>query len=190
MVPATERHRAAAGRMRCYASLAVRQNIPFGVEASCGGFGEQETMIWIMGVVALLGGILNTVQSGSNATLAKSLGQPILAALIVTLANAILYLAVAPFVGLALPKSGAVASVPWWAWTGGLFGAVYVLASIFFAEKLGASIFIGLTVTAAIATSVAMDHYGIVGFKQHTASWPRIVGALVMIGGLALVCAF
>jgi transporter family-2 protein len=143
-----------------------------------------------MGLAALLGGVLNTVQAGSNATLAKVLGQPILAALTVTVLNAILYLAVAPFVGVALPRSGAVASVPWWAWLGGLFGAVYVLVSIFFAEKLGAAIFIGLTVTAGIVTSVAMDHYGLVGFKQHAANWPRLLGAAIMIGGLALVCIF
>ncbi len=147
-------------------------------------------MIWVMAALSFIGGVLNTVQSGSNATLAKTLQQPILAALIVTIVNGVLYLAVAPFIGLSLPKSGAFASVPWWAWFGGLFGGVYVLASIFFAEKLGAGIFIGLTVTAGVVTSVIMDHYGLVGFKQHTASWPRIAGAALMIGGLALVSIF
>ena len=147
-------------------------------------------MLWIMAALSFVGGVLNTVQSGSNATLAKTLQQPILAALIVTVVNGVLYLAVAPFIGLSLPKGGAFASVPWWSWLGGLFGGAYVLASIFFAEKLGAAIFIGLTVTAGIVTSVIMDHYGLVGFKQHTASWPRLAGAALMIGGLALVSAF
>ena len=147
-------------------------------------------MIWLLGLVSFAGGVLNTVQSGSNATLSKVLQQPILAALIVTIANAIFYLAVSPFVGLSIPKSAAFAAVPWWAWLGGLFGGVYVLVSIFLAEKLGASIFIGITVTAAIVTSVVMDHFGLVGFKQHTASWPRIAGAAIMIGGLMLVSIF
>ena len=62
-----------------------------------------------------------------------------------------------------------------------------MLATIFIAEKLGAGVFIGLTVTAAIVTSVAMDHFGLVGFKQHAASWPRLLGAALMIGGLTLV---
>ena len=147
-------------------------------------------MLWIMGALAFLSGALNTVQSGANATLAKSLGQPILAALIVTIVNSILYLTVSPFLGLSLPKSGALASVPWWAWIGGLFGGMYVLATIYFAEKLGAAIFTGMTVTGAIVTSVALDHYGLIGFKQHTASWPRLAGATLMIGGLALVSIF
>ncbi len=147
-------------------------------------------MMFVMGLISFLGGVLNTVQSGSNATLAKTLDQPILAALIVTAVNGIVYLAVAPFIGLHLPKDGAFAVVPWWAWLGGTFGAIYVLSSIFFAQKLGGGVFIGLTVTAGVVTSVLMDHYGLVGFKQHTASWPRLVGAALMIGGLALVSLF
>ena len=147
-------------------------------------------MMWIMAALSFLGGILNTVQSGSNATLAKTLDQPILAALVVTAVNGVVYLLIAPFVGLHLPKADAFAAVPWWAWLGGAFGGVYVLSSIFFAQKLGGGIFIGLTVTAGVATSVLMDHYGLVGFKQHTASWPRIAGAALMVGGLALVSFF
>ncbi len=147
-------------------------------------------MMFVMGAISFLGGVLNTVQSGSNATLAKTLHQPILAALIVTAVNSVAYLALAPFIGLHLPKAAAFADVPWWAWLGGAFGGVYVLASIFFAEKLGGGIFIGLTVTAGVITSLVMDHYGLVGFKQHTASWPRIAGAVLMISGLALVATF
>ena len=147
-------------------------------------------MIWIMAALSFVGGVLNTVQSGSNATLAKTLHQPILAALIVTVFNCALYLAVAPFLGVGLPTSGAIAAIPWWAWIGGLLGGLYVLTSILFAEKLGAGIFIGLTVTAGVLTSVIMDHYGLVGFKPHPASWLRITGAALMLGGLLLVSSF
>ncbi len=147
-------------------------------------------MVFVMGLISFLGGVLNTVQAGSNSTLAKTLQQPILAALIVTAVNGLAYLALAPFIGLHLPKAEAFAAVSWWAWIGGALGGTYVLTSIFFAEKLGSGIFIGLTVTAGVITSVVMDHYGLVGFKQHTASWPRLIGAGLMIAGLGLVAAF
>ena len=146
-------------------------------------------MLWLMGALTVLGGVLNTVQAGTNSTLARSLHQPILAALVVTLVNGLFYLAVGAFVGIGLPKSGAVEMVPWWAWFGGAFGGLYVLATIFFSEKLGAGIFIGLTVTAGVLTSIAMDHWGLVGFKPHPLNWPRILGAALMLGGLALVAA-
>lgn len=148
-----------------------------------------DTMLWLMGALTVLGGVLNTVQSGTNATLAKSLEQPIFAALIVALVNGLFYLAVGAFVGIGLPRGTVFASVPWWAWFGGAFGGLYVLATIFFAEKLGAGIFIGLTVTAGVLTSIVMDHYGLVGFKPHPLNWPRVGGAILMLGGLALVAA-
>ena len=144
-------------------------------------------MMVLMGVISFLGGVLNTVQSGSNATLAKTLHQPILAALIVTAVNGCAYLALAPFIGLHWPKAAAFVEVPWWAWLGGAFGGTYVLASIFFAEKLGGGIFIGLTVTAGVITSITMDHYGLVGFKPHPVNWPRFVGGALMIFGVTLV---
>ena len=146
-------------------------------------------MLWLMGALTFLGGVLNTVQSGTNSTLAKSLGQPIFAALIVALVNIVFYLIAGSFIGISLPRGSTFATVPWWAWFGGAFGGLYVLATIFFAEKLGAGIFIGLTVTAGVLTSIAMDHWGLVGFKPHPLNWPRVLGAAFMLGGLALVAA-
>lgn len=133
-------------------------------------------------------GILNTVQSGANATLNKALGQPILAALVVTAANVAVYLAAAPFAGIGWPGAQRFAGVPWWALLGGVMGASYVLATIFLAERLGAAVFTGITVTAAIITSVVLDHFGWVGFAQHSADPWRILGCALMIGGLVLVC--
>ncbi len=147
-------------------------------------------MIWLLGAIAFMSGSFNTVQSGANSVLSKTLGQPVAAALIVSAVNAIVYLVVAPIAGLAFPKASAVAEVPWWAWLGGALGGFYVLTVIFLAEKLGAAIFTGLTVTAGIITSVLLDHYGLVGFKQHAAGLWRIVGCLLMIGGLSLVSIF
>ena len=147
-------------------------------------------MIWLMGAVAFLGGILNTVQSGSNATLSKSLDQPIAAALIVSMVTASMFLIIALVTGIKIPKEAMLVAVPWWAWIGGLMGGFYVLASILLAEKLGAAVFIGCTVTAGLITSVAMDHFGLVGFKEHAAGFGRLAGVALMLGGLALINVF
>ncbi|RYC28940.1 DMT family transporter [Lichenibacterium minor] len=141
----------------------------------------------LIGLFTVFAGVLTTVQSGANATLNKSLDQPIVAALVVVATNLVVYLAVAPFVGLSWPGSDRIAQTPWWAWMGGLFGGIYVLSAIFFAERLGAAIFTGLTVTAGIVTSIALDHFGLIGFQQHSAGLWRILGGAVMIGGLLLV---
>ena len=141
----------------------------------------------LIGLLAVVAGALNTVQSGANATLNKSLGQPVTVALVVAAVSVAVYLAASLFLGLGWPGPDRIAQTPWWAWIGGALGAVYVLTAILFADKLGAAVFTGLTVTAGIVTSIALDHFGLVGFQQHSAGLWRIIGGAVMIGGLILV---
>src|SRR4051794_14329797 len=123
----------------------------------------------LLALVAIAAGILNTLQTGANASLNKALDQPILAAFIVAFTNAGISPLAAPSRGLGGPGSERIAAVPWWAWLGGAMGGIYVLAMILLADRLGAAIFTGLTVTAAIIASLVLDHFGWLGFVQHTA---------------------
>ena len=136
-------------------------------------------------------GVLNAVQPGLNTTLNRSLDQPFVAAMTVTLVSfASLLLAGLVAGRLALPDGGAFASVPWWGWFGGTLGAVYVLAQLFVAPRIGAAAFMGLAVTAAIVTSVALDHFGLIGFEEHPAGFGRLAGAALMIVGVLLVARY
>ncbi len=141
----------------------------------------------LIGLCAVVAGMLSTVQSGANASLNKALGQPILAAFAVVATNLLVYLIAALFVGVGWPGSDRIAATPWWAWIGGVCGGLYVLAAIFLAERLGAAVFTGLVVTAGIVTSIVLDHFGLVGFQQHSAGLWRIAGGAIMVGGLLLV---
>ena len=58
------------------------------------------------------------------------------------------------------------------------------------AQKLGAAVFTGVTVTAAIITSVVLDQFGWVGVDQHSAGPGRMIGCALMSGGLVLVSLF
>ena len=137
--------------------------------------------------VAVFAGILNPFLGGMNATLGKTLDQPIWAVattFAVALSTTSL-LAIA--VGQSLPGVREIAQAPWWSWLGGLFAAGFVLSLTLVASRLGASVFTGVTVTVAMIVSLVLDHYGIVGFEVHRASLARVSGAIVMTGGLALI---
>ena len=143
---------------------------------------------------ALLAGVLNTVMAGCNTTLAKKLQHPLAAAAVVSGVGMLAIIATALMTAtfrtdLRWP-TGTVRDVPWWAWTGGALGSVYVIAGLIVPARIGAASFTGMTVTAAILTSVAMDHFGIVGFKVHPAGIGRIIGAALMLAGLLLVVRF
>jgi transporter family-2 protein len=42
-------------------------------------------------------------------------------------------------------------------------------------------------VTGQMLASVALDHFGWVGFPQHSATLPRLVGAVFVVVGVALI---
>jgi transporter family-2 protein len=137
-----------------------------------------------------LGGVLQAVGAPMNGQLFASLGNR-------WLASAVSFgLVFAFFVGLftvfprPLPTGAAIEAMPWWAPVGGLVGAVQVYAGLTLVQRVGAGAFMGLTVTAAFITSIAIDHFGLLNMPLHPVSAMRLVGALLLIGGIVLVARY
>lgn len=144
--------------------------------------------MWYLYGLVLLAGIANAIQPGQNGALARGLPQPLTAGLVVGLGTFLTVLVAGLASGrLALPTYAEAARIPWWAWFGGVLGGGIVVTQLLVAQTVGAAAFTGLLVTAGVITSLVLDHFGWVGFQQHTASLPRIVGGLLMIGGVALI---
>lgn len=136
---------------------------------------------------AIVAGLLNAVQAGMNAALGRGLG-PTAGGLTSLAASAVMILAVGAGTGrLAVPSLQQAADVPWWAWLAGFCGGALILGQIFAAPRLGSSAFVGLVVTASILMSVVLDHFGLLGFKQHPAGLARIAGAVLMLAGVGLI---
>lgn len=147
--------------------------------------------MWYLTAVAMLAGVANAVQPGLNATFGKSLGMPVAGGIVSLLSAAAIAAVVGATTGhLHWPSSESFRGMPWWAWTGGMFGALLVVAQVFVAPALGATIYLGIIVTVGVVTSLALDHFGLVGFEQHAAGVWRIVGGVLMIAGVALVAIF
>jgi bacterial/archaeal transporter family-2 protein len=86
-----------------------------------------------------------------------------------------------------LPSAGVAARTPWWAWSGGLFGAVFIGLAILLVPRLGAATFIALLVTGQMLASVAFDHFGWLGLAQRPIDVPRLIGVALLIGGVILI---
>lgn len=80
-----------------------------------------------------------------------------------------------------LPSACVAARIPWWAWSGGLFGAIFIGLAILLVPQLGAATFIALLVTGQMLASVAFDHFGWLGLAQ------RLIGVALLIGGVVLI---
>ncbi len=86
-----------------------------------------------------------------------------------------------------LPSAGVAARIPWWAWSGGLFGAIFIGLAILLVPQLGAATFIALLVTGQMLASVAFDHFGWLGLTQRPIDVPRLIGVALLIGGVVLI---
>lgn len=73
---------------------------------------------------------------------------------------------------------------------GGIISILATFAALMFAQQLGAGAFTGISITMATVVSIAMDHYGLLGFKQHAASPVRVAGGALMIVGIWMVTKF
>ncbi|GEP10172.1 DMT family transporter [Methylobacterium gnaphalii] len=147
--------------------------------------------MWTLYALAIAAGISNAIQPGQNATLSKSLGMPITAGLITLIISATVLLVGGLAVGkLQIPSGPQLAQVPWWAWFGGLFSVLLILTQLYASPAIGAATFLGIIVTVGVATSLVLDHFGWVGFEVHHASVWRVLGAGLMVIGVALVALF
>ncbi len=145
-----------------------------------------KALLYIFVAVA---GALTSIESGANAKLTSALGGPWWAAILFSLLSLGALGVGAIILGGPFPATR-LHEVPWWAWTGGLISAVYVLSMLVGPGRLGSGLFTGLTVTAAIISSIALDHYGLVGFERHAAGIGRLIGAALMISGIICIAAF
>jgi bacterial/archaeal transporter family-2 protein len=89
-----------------------------------------------------------------------------------------------------LPTARDLSAMPWWAVIGGLVGAVQVYAGLTLVNRVGAGMFVGLTVTAALITSLVVDHFGWFRMQAHPVSIWRVAGGLLMVAGVALISRF
>ncbi len=89
-----------------------------------------------------------------------------------------------------LPTADGLASMPWWAPLGGIVGAFAVIVGLLFVDKVGAGTLAGLTITANILMSLAIDHFGWFGIPQHALTPGRAVGALLMVAGIYAISRF
>jgi transporter family-2 protein len=143
--------------------------------------------IYFLLPLSVLIGFSLASQAGVNSQLRMALSNPIQAAFISFLIGTIVLGGIALVQGDTWFKPNSLASIPWWAWLGGFFGAFNVAISIFLAPKLGAMVLAISIVVGQIVASLALDQNGWLGYPKIDITFNRIIGALFVVIGLVLV---
>jgi transporter family-2 protein len=137
-------------------------------------------------VLAFVAGMALTIQVGVNSTLRRGLGDPGMATLVSFLVGTVGLVLFLLLTRTSLPTRTAVAAVPWWAWLGGLVGAFYVVTTVV-GPRLGSATLLALVVLGQLLAALVIDHFGWIGFPQHPLSTVRILGAIMLFGGVLLI---
>ena len=86
-----------------------------------------------------------------------------------------------------VPSANTIARVPWWAWSGGIFGAIFIALSIFTIPKLGGALYIAILVTGQMVAALAFDSFGWLGIPQRPIDLPRLLGGALLVGGVVRI---
>ncbi|WP_342149577.1 DMT family transporter [Methylorubrum sp. SB2] len=141
-------------------------------------------------LAAACAGVAFVVQQAANAKLRGALGSGLWAGFTNFAVGGIAVLVVIAILRESLPTLGAAGRAPWYAWTGGGLGALYIIGSVFLLPRIGAASLIALIIVGQMLASLAFDHFGLMGVPVHEANVFRILGAVLLIAGVALITLF
>ena len=83
-------------------------------------------------------------------------------------------------------KISGLATVPWWAWTGGLYGALLVTMIIVGLPRIGALGVIVCTIFGQVLCSIVIDHFGWFGVPRIPVTIWRMGGTILVLVGVLL----
>ena len=135
----------------------------------------------------LVAGALQAIGNAMNAQLRGRMVNPWLAATVSFLPIVFVFTTLFLTMPTPLPSLESLGKMPWYAPLGGLAGAVAVFGGLAFIDKVGAGPFNGLTLTANILTSLAMDAFGLFGLQASGFKPMAWLGGLLMAVGVTFI---
>ena len=75
---------------------------------------------------------------------------------------------------------------PFWIWTGGLFGVLFVVGNIIAAQTVGTGMAVVILLTGLMIGGLLVDRFGLFRSARRPVGKREILGVLIMICGAAL----
>ena len=136
---------------------------------------------------AVAAGAMLPIQFGINAQLASWVGSPLRATLVSFAVGTVILVVAVLIFARGLTGERELGAAPWWVWIGGALGAFYVLGSVVTAPKLGAAALFAFILAGQAVASLAVDHFGWVGFDENPITPGRLLGIGLVAAGVAAV---
>jgi len=136
---------------------------------------------------ALVTGACMAVQSVINARLRVLLDGPFWAAAGQFIVGLIFLLVLAVLTRQSPPVMSGIPRAPWWIWTGGIVGGLFVLVNIILTPKLGTTLTLATLIVGQLSAALIVDHYGLLGGTVVRLSAARVAGVVLLLLGVSLI---
>jgi len=147
-------------------------------------------MDFLLVVLTLVAGCLMPIQPAMNAVTAQFVRSPYLASLFSFVTGSIGLFLLCLAMRQHFPPIRTLAELPWWCWTAGLIGALFVTVTILAIPRLGAMSVLSILIAGQMCMSLVMDHFGWFGMPVQPISIWRIVGGILLLTGVVLIRRF
>lgn len=138
-------------------------------------------------LLAFITGAGVAVQSVINSRLRLLLGGPLWAAAAQFIVGLVLLLAAAVATRQPAPVTLGLGSAPWWVWTGGAFGATFIVVTIVLTAKIGATLTLASIIVGQLTAALVVDHYGLFGGTVFRLTPTRMMGVALLLLGVLLI---
>ena len=138
-----------------------------------------------MAMALALGAIL-PMQAAINSRLARTAGNPVMAAFISFAVGTVALMIFLFFAGQ-LHFRFITSSSPWWMWTGGLLGIFFVAGIIVLLPRLGVVLSFSLVLAGQMFAAIVFDQFGWLGVAVREISVGKIIGSILLIIGVFLI---
>jgi len=138
-------------------------------------------------IMAILAGTMIAAQGVVNGRMAAAMGGPMQAAFISFSVGWIALLGLNLAFGNSLNVVQAAQIAPWWAWAGGLMGAVVVTLAAFAVPKIGVATYVSAFIAGQLTAALFYDHFGLLGQTVREITPLRLLGVVFMGAGVYLI---
>ena len=141
--------------------------------------------LYILFAIAAGAGV--AAQAVINGRLRFILGAPVWAATAQFVVGLVLLILFGLLTRQAVPAVADVGRAPWWMWTGGLFGALFILMAVITTPTLGAALMLATSIVGQLGAALVIDHYGLFGGTVIPVTPTRVIGVVLLGAGVILI---
>lgn len=138
--------------------------------------------------LAFLAGLLLPLQVAFNNKLTSVSGNPTTSSLVSFSVGTIALLIYSVFGQVSFQKSFLpLGHAPWYAWIGGLVGALYIISTVVASPRIGIVVFLIIVILGQLTTSALLEHFGWLGTPLKPFNWLKGIGVVLVLSGVLLL---